>query len=288
MGAGKTFRQGQILRLVTGQRIANQEDLRRRLAAQKMRVTQATLSRDLQELHLVKTQEGYKQASVLPEEPTPLPSLARALAEFLLDFRPAENLLVLKTPPSGLELARILLRHPALQTPVFYVRDANGTKCLSERFPQFRGWGEAPLRLLSVEAITSSGAGIAFLATPHEASAELAPPLLQAGLRVVDLSGAFRFRGAETFTSWYKLPAPHAEWLSEAAYGIPELYCEEIAAARLVANPGCYATSVILALRPLTDAGWIAPNTSVVCDCKSGASGAGKDPRRDLHFVEVD
>src|SRR5205823_7048222 len=76
---------------------------------------------------------------------------------------------------SGLELARILLRHPALQTPVFYVRDANGTKCLSERFPQFRGWGEAPLRLLSVEAITSSGAGIAFLATPHEASSELAP-----------------------------------------------------------------------------------------------------------------
>lgn len=101
MGAGKTFRQGQILRLVTGERISNQEDLRRRLAAQKMRVTQATLSRDLQELRLVKTQEGYKQAAELPEEPTPLPPLARALAEFLLDIRPAENLLVLKTPPSG-------------------------------------------------------------------------------------------------------------------------------------------------------------------------------------------
>src|SRR5713226_2112475 len=104
MGAAKTFRQGQILRLVTGQRIANQEDLRRRLAAQKMRVTQATLSRDLQELRLVKTQEGYKQASALPEEATPLPPLpplAHALAEFLLDIRPAENLLVLKTPPSG-------------------------------------------------------------------------------------------------------------------------------------------------------------------------------------------
>jgi transcriptional regulator of arginine metabolism len=101
MGAGKTFRQGQILRLVTGERIANQEDLRRRLAAQKMRVTQATLSRDLQELRLVKTQEGYKQTAALPEEPTPLPPLARALAEFLLDIRPAENLLVLKTPPSG-------------------------------------------------------------------------------------------------------------------------------------------------------------------------------------------
>lgn len=101
MSGGKTFRQGQILRLVSGQRIASQEELRRRLAAQKLRVTQATLSRDLHELHLVKTHEGYKPPSALPEEPTPLPPLARALAEFLLDVRPAENLLVLKTPPSG-------------------------------------------------------------------------------------------------------------------------------------------------------------------------------------------
>jgi N-acetyl-gamma-glutamyl-phosphate reductase len=189
---------------------------------------------------------------------------------------------------SGLELARILLRHPALQLPVFYVRDTNGRKCLAELFPQFRGWGEAPLQPLSVDAITSSNAGTAFLATPHEVSAELGPSLLQAGLRVVDLSAAFRFREPATFTSWYKLAAPHAEWLSEAVYGIPELYSSEIAKARLVANPGCYATSVILALRPLTEAGWLAPGAGVVCDCKSGVSGAGKDPRRDLHFVEVD
>src|SRR6267154_2291331 len=189
---------------------------------------------------------------------------------------------------TGIELARILLRHPALQPPVFFVRETNGANCLAELFPQFRGWGEAPLRPLSVDAITSSNAGTAFLATPHEVSAELAPALLQAGLRVVDLSGAFRFRAAETFTSWYKLPAPHAAWLSEAVYGIPELYSSEIAKARLVANPGCYATSVILALRPLTQGNLLAPGTGVVCDCKSGASGAGKDPRRDLHFVEVD
>jgi len=101
MNTHKTFRHGQILRLVTDQRIASQEDLRRRLAAQKLRVTQATLSRDLQELRLIKTQEGYKQASALPEEPVTLPALARALGEFLLDIRPAVNLLVLKTPPSG-------------------------------------------------------------------------------------------------------------------------------------------------------------------------------------------
>src|SRR6516165_3224868 len=101
MSAGKTFRQGQILRLVSGERIASQDDLRRRLAQQRLRVTQATLSRDLHELKLVKTTEGYKQSTAIAEEATPLPPLARALREFLLDVRPAENLLVLKTPPSG-------------------------------------------------------------------------------------------------------------------------------------------------------------------------------------------
>jgi transcriptional regulator of arginine metabolism len=105
MSAGKTFRHGQILRLVSGQPIANQEELRRRLAAQKMRVTQATLSRDLQELRLIKTHDGYKQAGAVaaPQEPVvlPLPPIARALRDFLVDIRPAENLLVLKTPPSG-------------------------------------------------------------------------------------------------------------------------------------------------------------------------------------------
>jgi transcriptional regulator of arginine metabolism len=101
MGATKTFRHGQILRLVSAERIANQEDLRRRLAQQRLRVTQATLSRDLQELQLVKTRGGYRRASALPEENVPVSQLARALGEFLLDIRPAENLLVLKTPPSG-------------------------------------------------------------------------------------------------------------------------------------------------------------------------------------------
>src|SRR5712692_3016589 len=189
---------------------------------------------------------------------------------------------------TGFELAKLLVRHPAVPSPTFYVRETSGAHCLSQLFPQLRGRSEAPLRTLSLDSITSSSAGTGFLATPHDVSAELAPALLDAGLRVIDLSGAFRFREAETFTSWYKLPAPHAEWLTEAVYGIPELYSNEIAKARLVANPGCYATSVILALRPLTQAGLLAPGSGVVCDCKSGASGAGKDPRRDLHFIEVD
>jgi N-acetyl-gamma-glutamyl-phosphate reductase len=189
---------------------------------------------------------------------------------------------------TGFELAKILLRHPAVEKPVFYLRETHGAKCLSELFPQLRGWGEAPLRPLSLDAITASKAATAFLATPHEVSAELAPALLEAGMRVVDLSGAFRFRSAETFTSWYKLPAPPANWLAEAVYGLPELYPKEIAGARLIANPGCYATSVILALRPLVDANCLHAESSVICDCKSGASGAGKDPRRDLQFVELD
>jgi len=189
---------------------------------------------------------------------------------------------------TGFELARLLLRHPAAKSPVFYVRDTQNKKCLAELFPQLRGIGEAPLRPLSVSDIIDSAAGTAFLATPHEVSAEIAPALLQAGIRVVDLSGAFRFRSADTFSSWYKLPTPHANWLNDAVYGLPELYSKEIASARLVANPGCYATSVILAVRPLAEAGLIADASSIVCDCKSGASGAGKDPRRDLHFVEVD
>ena len=101
MGAGKKFRQGQILRLVSGEQIASQDDLRRRLAQQRLRVTQATLSRDLHELKLVKTDEGYKPAAALVEDGVTLPPLTHAVREFLMDLRPAENLLVLKTPPGG-------------------------------------------------------------------------------------------------------------------------------------------------------------------------------------------
>ena len=187
----------------------------------------------------------------------------------------------------GFELARILLRHPAIKSPTFYVRDPQGKNCLAELFPQLRGLAEAPVRPLAIDSIVASNAGTAFLATPHEVSADLAPALLTAGLRVVDLSGAFRFRNPETFTSWYKLAAPHASWLDDAVYGLPELYSAQIANARITANPGCYATSVILALRPLSESGWIAPETTVVCDCKSGATGAGKEPRHDLHFPEL-
>src|SRR5215468_5007534 len=110
---------------------------------------------------------------------------------------------------TGFELAKTLLRHPEVEKLTFYVREPQGVHCLTELFPQLRGWGQAPVKALSLEAIAESGAGTAFLATPHDVSTQLAPPLLESAMRVVDLSGAFRFRDAETFARWYKLPTPH-------------------------------------------------------------------------------
>ena len=102
MGVQKRYRQGQILKLLTGQPVASQDELRRQLIHLGVRVTQATLSRDMRELRLVKTTEGYRPLSTAAaEESSPLPTLARALKEFLLDIRPAQNMLVLKTPPGG-------------------------------------------------------------------------------------------------------------------------------------------------------------------------------------------
>jgi N-acetyl-gamma-glutamyl-phosphate reductase len=203
---------------------------------------------------------------------------------------PANIAVVGATGYAGYELARLLLRHPHVLTPTFFLRDAHANvRCLSELYPQLRGWGEAPCRPLSVEALAKSGADVVFLSTPHEASLELVPQLFEANpaMRIVDLSGAFRFRQPETFARWYKLPPPDAATLARAVYGLPELYAEALPNAQLVANPGCYPTSVILGLRPLIDADWVDRERGIVCDCKSGVSGAGKEPRRDTHFVEV-
>jgi N-acetyl-gamma-glutamyl-phosphate reductase len=104
----------------------------------------------------------------------------------------------------------------------------------------------------------------------------------------VDLSGAFRFRAPETFVQWYQLPPAARELLQTAVYGLPELYADSLPSARLVANPGCYPTSVILGLKPLVAEGLANQERGVVCDTKSGATGAGKEPRRELHFAEVD
>src|ERR1700735_5331464 len=191
---------------------------------------------------------------------------------------------------AGFELARLLLRHPQIEKPMFFVREEHANvRCLTEIFPQLRGWVEARCMPLSAKAIAKSGADVVFLSTPHEASLELVPDLLAENpkLRIVDLSGALRFREPKTFADWYKLAPADTGTLSEAVYGLAELYADLLPEARFVANPGCYATSVILGLRPLVEAGWINASRGVVCDCKSGVSGAGKEPKRETHFVEV-
>ena len=126
-----------------------------------------------------------------------------------------------------------------------------------------------------------------FLATPADASMQLTPALLEAGAKVIDLSGAFRLGTAQNFERWYKEPHTQPGLLSEAAYGLPEFCRARIAGARLIANPGCYPTAANLALRPLIEAGVIAREAGIVCDAKSGVSGAGRKPSLKTSFCEV-
>src|SRR5687768_3854154 len=137
----------------------------------------------------------------------------------------------------------------------------------------------------SNEAMVAAKPEVAFLATPNETSAEIAPALLDAGIKVIDLSGAFRLGEPALYPSWYGFDHPRPELLAEAVYGLPELCNGELKKARLVANPGCYPTSILLALRPLT---YLLDRTQpVICDSKSGVSGAGKKADVAYSFSEL-
>ncbi len=192
---------------------------------------------------------------------------------------------------SGLELTRILLRHPRLEKPVFLRRSSdNGAADLAEVFPALSGNGGYPLQPLAWPALKRQGVELLFLATPHEASRALVPEAIANGLRVVDLSGAWRLK-QEQHRAVYAFQdedsASAAELTEKAAYGLPELNADRVANAALVANPGCYATSVILALAPLLKADVVDRSHGIVSDSKSGVSGAGKEPTAKTHFVSV-
>jgi N-acetyl-gamma-glutamyl-phosphate reductase len=192
---------------------------------------------------------------------------------------------------SGLELTRILLRHPRLEKPVLLRRSAdNGAPDLADVFPALSGNGGYPLQSLSWAQLKQQGVQFVFLATPHEVSRSLVPEALAQGLRVVDLSGAWRLKN-EQHQAIYGFhdsdSARAAELTRKAVYGLPELNGECVRTAALVANPGCYATSVILALAPLLKAGVIDRSRGIVSDSKSGVSGAGKEPTAKTHFVSV-
>ena len=193
---------------------------------------------------------------------------------------------------SGLELTRILLRHPRLEKPVLLRRTAdNGSAAdLAEVFPVLSGNGGYPLHSLSWPALKQQGVQLLFLATPHEVSRALVPEAIAQGLRVIDLSGAWRLK-QEQHRAIYGFEdsdtATAARLNETAVYGLPELNGDRITSAALVANPGCYATSVILALAPLLKAGVVDRDRGIVSDSKSGVSGAGKEPTAKTHFVSV-
>jgi len=192
---------------------------------------------------------------------------------------------------SGLELTRLLLRHPRLEKPALIRRsDADPACNLAEMFPSLSGNGSYPLQPLSWPALKQQSVELLFLATPHEVSRSLVPEAIAQGLRVIDLSGAWRLKQAQhraiyAFTDADSATA--AEVTEKAVYGLPELNSDQISDAALVANPGCYATSVILALAPLLKAGIVDREHGIISDSKSGVSGAGKEPNSRTHFVSV-
>jgi len=201
---------------------------------------------------------------------------------------------------AGGELARLLLRHPGMNgtAPLFLGRAGEtateSTTTIEEIHPQIARIsqnGSSPshsVQSFNWDRIVDAGTEILFMATPHEQSREWAPEAIVRGIRVIDLSGAWRLSD-DVNRAVYKLhdgdPALAAKLQAEAVFGCPELHRAEIRTARLVANPGCYSTSVILALAPLTQAGVVDLDRGIVCDSKSGVSGAGKAPTSKTHFM---
>src|SRR6476620_3965210 len=162
---------------------------------------------------------------------------------------------------SGLELTRLLLRHPQLEKPVLLRRSAdsgNGHVNLAEIFPALAGNGSYPLEPLAWEALKTQGVELLFLATPHDVSRTLVPEAVASRIRVIDLSGAWRLKQAEhrAIYGFKDEDSVTAAQLTEnAVYGLPELNADKISNASVVANPGCYATTVILGLAPVLKAG---------------------------------
>src|SRR2546425_584912 len=180
---------------------------------------------------------------------------------------------------AGQELLRLLARHPLVTITAAM---SSGTAAAVRRVPALSRVWTGTIAPLSVETLARE-ADVVFLALPDAAAAQLAPGLVDAGVRVIDLSGAFRLRDAQTRARWY----PETRRLPDGvAYGLTELERPAVARATLVANPGCYPTATLLALAPLAAAGLIVPGSDIVVDAKSGVSGAGKTPSERTHFSE--
>ena len=179
---------------------------------------------------------------------------------------------------AGCELARILYRHPEVELTSVTGRSAAGQK-LAEVFPHLSALD------LTISPELEGDVDLVFSALPHKASAEAVIPALEQGMKVVDISADFRLKSADEYEEWYGVPHQDPSYLEEAVYGLAELHREEIKSARLVANPGCYPTSAILALAPAVENGLIEPD--IIVDSKSGVSGGGRTLNMTNHFSEV-
>lgn len=184
---------------------------------------------------------------------------------------------------TGVELLRLLLNHPEVVVTCVTANQNAGEE-VATLFPSLAGRIEMVCSTLCPEEVAAN-AELVFTALPHQTAMAVIPGLLAAGCKVIDLSADYRLRDPQVYAAWY---AEHTspELLSEVVYGLPELYRKEIPKARLIANPGCYPTSVVLALAPLLLAGFIDPTTLII-DSKSGTSGAGRSANVGSLYCEV-
>jgi N-acetyl-gamma-glutamyl-phosphate reductase len=182
---------------------------------------------------------------------------------------------------SGAELVAILGKHPNAAPVLLEHREEAASG------PKYRRRSHIPQFSCTPDSVSEAKLDVVFLATPPEASLELSPWLLDAGIRVIDLSGAFRLRTPECYKAWYKSDHTQPALLAEAVYGLPEFCRQRIPGARLISNPGCYPTAANLAIRPLIEAGVVDRSAGIICDAKSGVSGAGRKPSLKTSFCEV-
>lgn len=191
---------------------------------------------------------------------------------------------------AGAELLSLLLGHPeATVVGVFGSGsgDGGGVRKIGDLVPKLRGRLDLPVHAASDEEIERTRADAVFLATPHEASMELAANLVSRGMLVVDLSAAYRLKDASLYPRYYGFEHQRAALLNRAVYGLVEVYREDVRKADLIAAPGCYPTSAILPLRPLAMAGAIRTGIRPIVDSVSGVSGAGRTPSARGMFCEV-
>ena len=185
---------------------------------------------------------------------------------------------------TGVELLRLLAQHPHAEIVAITSRAEAGLP-VAQLFPSLRG--SVDLKFSDPKTAPLSGCDVAFFATPHGVAMEQAPGLLAAGARVIDLAADFRLKDPAEFERWYGTPHTCRDLLSQAVYGLPEINREAIRAARLIGMPGCYPTSVQLGLLPVLEHGGLVDTTSLIADCKSGVSGAGRKAELGILMAEA-